>query len=91
MNHAERLRSQCAWQRIQGTKLDNNYPYGEHLRDCDICQAADHIEELQADGKKLAELYWPKSPDSDVRVLENWDEIEKLIAKNATPGGESNE
>ena len=35
------------WQRSQGTKDDNYYPYHKHLPDCEICQAADHIDKLE--------------------------------------------
>lgn len=47
------LRRQCTYQRAKGTKADNGYPYGEHLQDCDICQAAEYIEQLQADKERL--------------------------------------
>ena len=31
----------------------NNYPYNEHVRDCDICLAAQAVESLQADVDEL--------------------------------------
>lgn len=40
------LRRNCIWQREKGTVRDNGYPYYKHVPDCDICQAADHIEEM---------------------------------------------
>jgi len=48
MNLVERLRKWCQWQRVQGTTDNNGYPYHKHVPDCEICQAADRIEELEA-------------------------------------------
>ena len=48
MNLVERLRRWCIWQRDQGTNDDNGYPYHKHVPDCEICQAADRIEALEA-------------------------------------------
>jgi hypothetical protein len=31
----------------------NNYPYNEHVRDCDICLAAQAVESLQAEVDRL--------------------------------------
>ena len=43
------LRMQCIWQRAQGTKRDNGYPYHKHVPDCEICRSADLIETLQTE------------------------------------------
>lgn len=48
----KRLKKNCLWHLTP----DNDYPYGKHLQDCDICQAADTIEQLQARVKELEEL-----------------------------------
>ena len=63
------LRRNCLWQREQGTSRDNGYPYHKHLPDCDICRAADLLEQY---GKALERLGdWNQidindpSPDTD--------------------------
>ena len=54
MNLVERLRKWCQWQRVQGTTDNNGYPYHKHVPDCEICQAADRIEELEAEsGRRM--------------------------------------
>ena len=45
--YAENLRRNCGFQRAAEKGL-SNYPYGEHLQDCDICQGAEEIESMQA-------------------------------------------
>ena len=53
---AECLRRNCIWQRAKGTSRDNGYPYHKHVPDCDICQGADRIDELEnANKKRLAD------------------------------------
>jgi len=38
------------------------------------------LKQFKIDGKKLASLYWA-APVKGVNVFDNWDEIERLIAK----------
>jgi len=43
---ANRLRLNCGFQRAKASGK-TNYPEEEHVRDCDLCQGADLIEEQQ--------------------------------------------
>ena len=65
------LRKQCMWQRVQGTKLDSGYPYGEHLQDCEICQGAERIEHLEAALKHIGNATWILEDGSgDINVMD---------------------
>ena len=52
-DYAKNLRRNCLFQRAKGTDRENDYPEGEHTRDCDICQGANEIERLTKDNEDL--------------------------------------
>lgn len=53
VKESKQLRKHCIAHDFKGNYRNNDYPYGEHLRDCDICQAAEKINNQAA---RIAEL-----------------------------------
>ncbi len=55
IDYEENLRRNCGFQRAIEKGL-SNYPYGEHLQDCDICQGAEHIKHLGEENQELRNM-----------------------------------
>ena len=77
------LRRNCDWQRSQGTKRDNGYPYGKHLPDCDICRSAELITQLQEQVLDITERLKDALHDKVMADAKHLGEIEQLQEQNA--------
>ena len=53
--YAENLKQNCGFQRVVKRGL-SNYPYREHLQDCDICQGAEEIKHLEAENQQHRDI-----------------------------------
>lgn len=72
----KRLRLNCIWQRRKGTSRDNGYPYRKHVQDCDICQGADRIAELEG----FERIVKMSGQNAGLRLMNAEEKIKRLDA-----------